>query len=190
MSLVWPVARWPFDPQQWQEALDPEQGHVSFVVRERGRTIGHAALRKWEPSGTYRVSFLYILQECRSRGVGQQMLAALESYALHRLGAQRLTLVARDFNLPAINCYLKCGFRQTAKTGTQVDMEKVLGEQPPAELAGQVVGWPPCWKETIRTARPTSADSARGRQRPTQTAPGSLAEKPSNTAAGQAKSSS
>ena len=133
MSMVWPVARWPFDPQQWQEALDPEKGHVSFIVCEQGRAIGHAALRKWEPPGTYRVSFLYILPECRSKGVGQKMLAALESYAFHRLGAERLTLVARDFNLPAINCYLKSGFRQTAKAGTRVDMEKALCQQPCAE---------------------------------------------------------
>lgn len=129
LFLVWPIAKWPFDPDQWREALDPAKGHVSFIVCEHGRAIGHAALRKSDSPGTYKVAFLYLLPEFRNEGLGHCMVTALEHYALHRLGAKRLRLVVRDYNPRAIKCYLQCGFRETGREGTRIDMQKELPEQ-------------------------------------------------------------
>ena len=129
MFLVWPVAKWPFDSAQWMEALDLSKGHRSFIVHERGKPIGHAALRKRDAPGCYMVSFLYLLPEHRAKGLGRHMVAALEQYAAQRLGANKLQLVVRDYNQRAIRCYLQCGFREMGRDGTRIDMEKKLSEE-------------------------------------------------------------
>jgi RimJ/RimL family protein N-acetyltransferase len=130
LFLVWPMAKWPFDKQQWEDALDPAKGNVSFIVREGGKSVGHAALRnKGEPE-TYMVSFLYLLPAYRSRGMGRRMVAALEGYAMRRFGVKRLRLVVRDYNPRALKCYLHCGFKETGRDGTRIDMQKDLVEQP------------------------------------------------------------
>jgi len=43
LFLVWPIAKWPFDHRQWAEVLDPGKGNVSFIIREGGKLVGHAA---------------------------------------------------------------------------------------------------------------------------------------------------
>lgn len=126
LHLVWPLARHPFDHDQWREALDPECGHFSFGVYVGAALIGHAALRKTERHGVYSVSFLYLTPESRSRGLGRRMVALLEEYARTRLAATELILVARDYNPGALNCYMRCGFKETGREGTLIRMSKAL----------------------------------------------------------------
>lgn len=76
LFLVWPIAKWPFDHRQWAEVLDPGKGNVSFIIREGSKSIGHAALLNKGVPDTYSVSFLYLLPDDRSQGVGRSMIAA------------------------------------------------------------------------------------------------------------------
>jgi len=134
LRLVWPIARYPFDHAQWREALDPGQGHVSFGVHVDGVLAGHAALRRTESRSLFKVSFLYLAPELRSRGLGRQMLGLLEDHAITRLGATGLGLVVRDYNPGAIRCYLQSGFHETSREGTLIRMNKKLVPDPrPAE---------------------------------------------------------
>lgn len=137
LHLVWPLARYPFDHDQWREVLDPEAGHVSFGVHVDAVLAGHAALRKTERRGVYSVSYLYLAPEYRSRGLGRQMVALLEDYARTHLAAAELVLVARDYNPRALSCYRRCGFAETGREGTLIRMSKVLTS------TGQVPGMPP-----------------------------------------------
>jgi ribosomal protein S18 acetylase RimI-like enzyme len=137
LFLVWPIAKWPFDRQQWEDALDPAKGNVSFIVREGGKSVGHAALRNKGEPDTYVVSFLYLLPAYRSRGMGRRMVAALEGYAMRRFGVNRLRLVVRDYNPRALKCYRHCGFKETGRDGTLITMEKEL---PKEILGGQPAG--------------------------------------------------
>lgn len=107
LDLVWPVAHWPFDHEQWKQMLDPEKGAISFLVYEGQTLIGHAALDRAENPDTRMVRFLYIAPEHRSKGAGQRMIALLEEYARDRLGAKRLELKVRSFNSRAMRCYGK-----------------------------------------------------------------------------------
>jgi len=124
LSLVWPVAHWPFDHGQWQQVLDQGKGAISFLVYEEKTLIGHAALDRAENPATRMVRFLYIAPEHRSRGAGQRMIALLEEYARERLGAKRLELKVRSFNGRALRCYEKCGFTEFFREDTLVLMGK------------------------------------------------------------------
>jgi len=126
LSLVWPLAKYPFDHNQWREALNPEKGHTPLLVFKDDQLIGHAALRKTETPSVYAVSFLYLLPQIRSKGLGEQMISLLEKYAKERLSARKLILVVRTYNQVARRCYVKCGFKEDGRDGTLIKMSKVF----------------------------------------------------------------
>jgi RimJ/RimL family protein N-acetyltransferase len=70
------------------------------------------------------VSFLYLLPDYRSQGLGRCVIAALEDYAIREFGARMLRLVVRDYNPRALKCYLHYGFKETGRDGTLITMEK------------------------------------------------------------------
>ena len=126
LHLVWPLATWPFDHDQWREVLDPDAGNKPFLVYQGKQLIGHAALRKTEESGVYIVSYLYLLPQLRSQGLGETMIGLLEQYATEKLSAKKLILVARTYNPMALRCYTKCGFLEYSREETLIRMSKVL----------------------------------------------------------------
>jgi RimJ/RimL family protein N-acetyltransferase len=132
LFLVWPKAVWPFDHAQWRAALAPEQGHRSYYIYAGATLIGHAALRKADQPGIYRVSFLYLAPEYRNRGCGGEMLRFLERVGAEECGATSLELVVRDYNPRALRCYLKAGYAEHAREGTAIRMRKLLPRAPAA----------------------------------------------------------
>ena len=126
LYLVWPLAKWPFDHDQWREVLDPNAGNKPFLVYQGEQLIGHAALRTTEDSGVYIVSYLYLLPQLRSQGLGETMIGLLEQYATEKLSAKKLILVARTYNPMALRCYTKCGFQEDSREETLIRMSKVL----------------------------------------------------------------
>ena len=126
LLLVWPVAKWPFDHDQWREVLDPDAGNKPFLVYEGKQLIGHAALRKTEESDVYTVSYLYLLPRLRSQGLGETLIGLLEQYATENLSAKKLVLVARTYNPMALKCYTKCGFQEYSREETLIKMSKLL----------------------------------------------------------------
>ena len=126
LHLVWPVAKWPFDHDQWREVLNPDAGNKPFLVFEGEQLIGHAALRKTEESDVYAVSFLYLLPRLRSQGLGENIIGLLEQYATEKLSVKKLILVTRTYNPMALRCYTKCGFKEYSREETLIRMSKVL----------------------------------------------------------------
>ncbi len=139
LSLVWPAARYPFDANQWREALDPAEGHISFWVAEGDATFGHAALCATQTPGCYAVSYLYLRRNLRGQGRGRRLLGLLEGYARDQLRAHTLTLVVRDDNHQGVRCYGGYGFRPMAKEGSLISMSKLVS---PAEGPAPVSGGP------------------------------------------------
>ena len=126
LHLVWPKAKWPFDHMQWREVLAPEAGNKPFLIYEDTKLIGHAALRKTEEADVYVMSFLYLLPQLRSKGLGEKMIGLLEQYAKEKLSAKKLILVTRTYNPMALKCYTKCGFKEYSREETLIRMSKVL----------------------------------------------------------------
>jgi len=137
LFLLWPRARWPFDPEQWREVLDPAGGILSFWVREGGRTVGHAALDEGGDPATRMARFLYLIPEVR--GSGRRLLGLLEAAARERFQAERLTLRVRSYNARALRCYERGGFSELFREGTLITMGKEIppdGRAPGAAPGG------------------------------------------------------
>ena len=126
LHLVWPLAKYPFDHNQWQKVLDPAEGNKSFFFYADNHCIGHAALRTTNNPSVYAVSFLYLIPAERSKGLGHKMIGMVEQYAHKNLSASRLVLVVRTYNPKAIKCYLKSGFQEDNREGTLIRMSKSL----------------------------------------------------------------
>lgn len=126
LHLVWPLAKYPFDHNQWKKVLDPAEGNKSFFFYADNHCIGHAALRTTDNPYVYAVSFLYLIPAERSKGLGQKMIGMVEQYAHKNLSVSRLVLVVRTYNPKAIKCYLKSGFREDNREGTLIRMSKSL----------------------------------------------------------------
>jgi RimJ/RimL family protein N-acetyltransferase len=126
LHLVWPLAKYPFDHNQWQKVLDPAEGNKSFFFYADNHCIGHAALRTTNNPSVYAVSFLYLIPAERSKSLGQKMIGMVEQYAHKNLSASRLVMVVRTYNPKAIKCYLKSGFREDNREGTLIRMSKSL----------------------------------------------------------------
>ncbi len=126
LHLVWPLAKFPFDHDQWEGVLDPRLGNVPFWVYEDDRLIGHAALCITDAPHVYSVSFLYLLPELRSQGLGEKMVGLMEEYAKRRLHAKKLVLNVRTHNPRARQCYGKCGFQELFREGSLTRMVKTL----------------------------------------------------------------
>lgn len=126
MYLVWPLARFPFDHDQWKEKLTKDERNISLLIYDNDLLIGHGALLKSKNEDEFAVSFLYIIPELRSKGYGEMMINKLEKYAKDNLGTKSLCLVVRTYNPRGIKCYTKCGFKEISKEDTLISMNKAI----------------------------------------------------------------
>ena len=105
------AARYPpeqrFGPNLKPEHLEDGRG-TFVVVRDDGRAIGCGALRLLEAT-TAEVKRMYVEPGWRGRGVGQSVLAHLET-AARGLGVRRLVLETGIYQEAAIKLYQRAGF--------------------------------------------------------------------------------
>ena len=87
-----------------------------FLVRD-GRRIGYCALRPEEEK--LFLSKLYLTDEERGRGIGQQALAEVAE-AARRLGLRAVYLTVNKGNARAVRAYEKFGFRRTDSIVTDI----------------------------------------------------------------------
>lgn len=126
LLLVWPDARFPFDPDQWRETLTSRSGNRSFFVADAGEIIGHAALLETDEAGVLAVSYIFLRPDRRGRGSGQHLMRLLEGEARKAAHVHALTLRVRTYNPRAAHVYAKSGFVVSHRDGTLVIMCKLL----------------------------------------------------------------
>ena len=126
LFLVWPDARFPFDPEQWRERLSARPGNRSYFVADDGEIIGHAALQHTDEPDVLAVSYLYIRPDRRGRGFGRELIALLEAEARTSPNVQALKLRVRTYNPRALHIYETSGFALAEQDGTLVLMRKDL----------------------------------------------------------------
>ena len=84
-----------------------------IILRETGEMIGTVELFKIDrTTGEATVGRFLLDSRHRGKGYGQQALKALVDLAFGELGLKKLYLAVFDFNLSAIACYEKVGFRK------------------------------------------------------------------------------
>lgn len=128
LHLVWPMARHPFDPEQWRNVLTEHPDTLSFFVEHLGERIGHGALMGTDQAGRFGISYLYLAPALRGQGLGRQFMEALETQARNVLSANELTLVVRTNNPRAYRVYKRAGYEETGREGTRITMRKLLAE--------------------------------------------------------------
>lgn len=102
----------PFTPEQMCARLELP-GVCVYALREEGVLVGTVELLRSPPDSDRAVACRYFIRpDARGRGLGKQGLSLLCGAAA-ALGISHLTLRVYARNLPALQCYLACGFRLT-----------------------------------------------------------------------------
>lgn len=98
-----------FHPVSKEEFLRTVGNHA-YVFERDGSPAGFFALRVPEGrSDTLRIGYVILDPGLRGKGLGKTMiLTALQE--IRRLGKNRAELGVFADNLPALNCYISCGF--------------------------------------------------------------------------------
>jgi [ribosomal protein S18]-alanine N-acetyltransferase len=107
------VERASFDINRFEpELIEMILGHDDFVtwLAEEGECIGYASLLHVDREKVYRLISIAVLPEWRGHGVGQALLEKVKIF-VEEDGGSKLTLEVRISNVPAINLYLRSGFR-------------------------------------------------------------------------------
>ncbi len=117
--------RTPEERRAWLAARDHR--HPVLVAECDGRMAGFGSLNVFNPRAAYDhvADFsVYVERSWRGRGVGKQLLNALEARA-RTLGFHKLVLSAFPFNAAGMALYEKCGFRVV---GTYREQGRVDGQ--------------------------------------------------------------
>lgn len=114
-----------------------QQHHQFLLAQEQGDTLGFISFENaYKQQATTKVHKIYILPQAQRRGIGQQLLEAVATRAIHN-GSSNLTLhVNRDNK--AITFYQKIGFDITGREDIDIGygylmedyiMEKEISKQ-------------------------------------------------------------
>lgn len=95
-----------------QEFLDAckNQDIFYYLIQEAGVAVGILKVMKWLDD--YEILSLYILEECRSKGIGKQAILQLSG----QFGAETMQLWVLEDNKRARLFYENNGFRSTGNT--------------------------------------------------------------------------
>ncbi len=89
------------------DELTGERG-TFLIAREDGVAVGCGAVRRIS-SATAEIKRMFVVASARERGIGEQILAELEAWALS-VGVTRLVLETGDRQAGAIRLYERFGF--------------------------------------------------------------------------------
>ena len=82
-----------------------------FVACRGEVIVGYGELRAESRNGRARIDNIFVSRPSRGQGVGGRLIEALAEQATHQPGARCLWLETQNVNYPAVQFYLKMGFR-------------------------------------------------------------------------------
>ena len=129
-----PIFSFPVDRTQVERYLSNPNRTVFRIEDNDNQPIGMAEISD-EGGGVAKLARILIGERSmRGWGIGTELMRQLTDYGFQRLNAERLILNVYAWNLSAIRCYEKAGFRRTDKcpvvvtVGTEawetIEMEK------------------------------------------------------------------
>jgi putative acetyltransferase len=114
------IRRYPGQPIHGLHPWDVTDPNLRFqVANVDGKAVGCGALRNLEP-GIGEVKRMFVLSDFRGRGIGRQILSALEATA-RQLGYSTLRLETGARLVEAISLYKSSGYAEIPRYGEYVD---------------------------------------------------------------------
>lgn len=89
-------------------------GQLRLVIDVDGRPAGIIDLFDISARHLRADTGIYLLPEYHGKDIAAEALRLTIEYARHRLGLHQLTATVADTNKPALSCYRKAGFTETA----------------------------------------------------------------------------
>ncbi|MBL7817747.1 MAG: GNAT family N-acetyltransferase [Saprospiraceae bacterium] len=93
----------------------------AIVLYDDGKPVACGAIKSFDAQ-SMEVKRMYVLPECRSKGIASQILTSLEQWA-HELGFSRCVLETGKKQPEAIALYLKNGYTITPNYGQYIGIE-------------------------------------------------------------------
>lgn len=111
MQFGGPEFSFPLTEEQINKTLS-DQNRIAFRVANSsdGNTIGHCEIY-FNQNSAKLGRILIIDQNQRGKGIGEQMVILLLEFILKNRNERNIELNVFDFNIGAIKCYEKVGFR-------------------------------------------------------------------------------
>ena len=100
--------------ERWyRKNLQHKDDEISWIIEYAGKCIGSARLHRISADDRSAMYAVGIWNESyMSRGIGVEATMLVLGYAFDVLKLHRVGLKVLDYNKRAINCYMKCGFKQ------------------------------------------------------------------------------
>ncbi len=106
------IFTYPLTEEQLAAYIFDNKRHAFKVIDpEANETIGHAEIYLTEPKTALLCRILIGSQKHRGKGIGQQIMYQLIAYSFERLNVKIAELNVFDWNISAIKCYEKVGFK-------------------------------------------------------------------------------
>lgn len=110
---------------EWRALLslnDRDEKH--FMICKGAVPVGYMKINGLDGADEAWVSMLFIAKDFQRQGIGTFAIAYAENYAKER-GFRSIAIQTDEDNLPAQNCYLKCGYAAYKKGNTMKFCKKL-----------------------------------------------------------------
>jgi len=99
--------------------LNSSREELVYVADDGERLVGfccgHIISSVCYPVDYAEITELYVIDECRRRGIGKQLIYFIEE-RLKALGARHFHILTFKDNSAAIALYMSCGYKKTSET--------------------------------------------------------------------------
>ncbi len=108
---------YPLTDNQLIQTLAKKSNIMFKVVESNSQiTIGHCQLLRIDKvKKSASVGRVFIREEYRGKKYSSGLIECVKSYGIEILGLKKLSLRVFDFNIPAVKCYSKAGFKEVKK---------------------------------------------------------------------------
>ena len=115
IQFAGPIFSFPIDRNQVESYLS-NPNRMVFRIENSSKVIGMAEISNEGESVAKLARILVGEVSMRGRGIGTELMNQLADYGFNQLKKKKLILNVYSWNLGAIKCYEKVGFRRTDKS--------------------------------------------------------------------------
>ena len=107
------------EAEQWMQSLGAD-GSIDWVIEADSRLAGTARLHSFDAQTSAKYAIGLLEPSRLGRGIGTEATTLIVGYAFDELGLEHIHLDVLEFNVRAIRCYTKVGFRVVGRKPSDV----------------------------------------------------------------------